>query len=98
MSQPPSEGPGHPPPFTPSPGPQQLDWRAGLSVDTVRVVRVRAQRSERGLGPEWPQRPPRLPRPAAGCPAQLPVTIPRLAVLPVAPQGWARAVSPPRCM
>lgn len=36
--------------------------------------------------------------PETSCAAQLPVTIPSLTVLPVAPQGWARAVSPPRCM
>ena len=50
MSRPPGVGPGHPLPFALSPGPWRLDWRAGLSVDTVRVTCVRFQRSERGLG------------------------------------------------
>ena len=98
MGRPPGEGPGHPQPFTLSPGPRRLDWRAGLFVDMVRVMRARVQRSERGLGAEWPQRPPHLPGQAAGCPAQLPVTRPSLAVFPLPSQGWARAVSPPRCV
>lgn len=98
MGRPPGEGPGHPQPFTLSPGPRRLDWRAGLSVDTVRVMRARVQRSERGLGAKWPQRPPHLPGQASGCPAQLPVTRPSLAVFPLPSQGWARAVSPPRCV
>lgn len=59
MSRPPGEGPGHLLPFALSPGPRRLDWRAGLSVDTVRVTRAhtRFQRSERGLGARWLQRP-----------------------------------------